>query len=272
MLNNRFYKAICFLTALFIIVSCSQYEKAIKSDDVDFKFSKAFYFYNKGVYIKASALFEQLAPLVRGTRKADSVFYYQAMTNYKLNDFILAGHYFKNFVTMYENSSLIEDAAYMEAYCYYLQSPRPELDQKSTYQALTAFQLYMIKYPGNKHMEECRKIIVELNEKIMEKEFMAAQLYYNIENYKAAITSLNTCLLDYPDSKYREEIIFMLLKSKYLLAANSVSTKQTERYQDAIDEYFSFKTEYPESENMKEAENIYKSASDFINEKEIINN
>jgi outer membrane protein assembly factor BamD len=266
MFGKRKYIAFMILCAVITAVSCSQYEKVLKSEDVDLKYTKAFHFYNKGDYVKAGTLFDQLAPLTRGTRKADSVYYFQAMTQYKLNDFIIAGHYFNNFVKMYGNSSFIEEAAYMEAYCYYMQSPRPELDQSSTLNALDAFKLYMIRYPKSNRISDCRRIIDELNEKLMEKEYISAQLYYNLDNYKAAIVALNNCLIDFPDSKYREEIMFKLLKSKYMLAVNSVQSKQVERYQDTIDEYYSFITEFPESKNRKEAEDLYKESSKFAKE------
>ncbi len=266
MLGKRIYIAFMVLCAVISAISCSQYEKILKSEDVDLKYTKAFYFYNKGDYVKAGTLFDQLAPLTRGTRKADSVYYFQAMTQYKLNDFIIAGHYFNNFVKMYGNSKFIEEAAYMEAYCYYMQSPRPELDQSNTLSALDAFKLYMIRYPKSNRVNDCIRIIDELKEKLMEKEYISAQLYYNLDNYKASIVALNNCLIDYPDSKYREEIMFKLLKSKYMLAAKSVLAKQVERYQDTIDEYYSFITEFPESKNRKDAEDMYKEASKFAKE------
>jgi outer membrane protein assembly factor BamD len=266
MLGKRIYIAFMVLCAVITAISCSQYEKILKSEDVDLKYSKAFYFYNKGDFVKAGTLFDQLAPLTRGTRKADSVYFYQAMTQYKLNDFIIAGHYFNNFVKMYGNSKFIEEAAYMEAYCYYMQSPRPELDQTSTLYALDAFKIYMIRYPKSSRVTDCIRIIDELKEKLMEKAYISAQLYYNLDNYKASIVALNNCLIDFPDSRYREEIMFKLLKSKFMLAAKSVYSKQVERYQDTIDEYYSFITEFPESKNRKEAEGIYKEASKFAKE------
>ena len=107
-----------------------------------------------------------------------------------------------------------------------------------------------------------------VNEKLMEKSFLSAKLYYNIDDYKAAIVALNICLVDFPETKYREEIMFMLLKSKYLLAEKSIQAKQTERYQDAVDEYFAFITEFPESKNKKEAEDMYQIASQYIKDKE----
>ncbi|RPH73538.1 outer membrane protein assembly factor BamD [bacterium] len=268
MRKERILNIIIVLCTAAVILSCSGYEKILKSDDVDLKFSKAFYFYDRGDYIKASTLFDQLAPITRGTRRADSVYFYQAMTQYKLNDYIIAGHYFNNFVQMYGNSVLVEEAAYMEAYCYYMQSPRPELDQTSTSQALDAFRLYMIRYPNSPRIADCQKIIVEMNEKMMEKAYISAQLYYNLNNYKAAVVSLGNCLADFPDSKYREEIMFKLLKAKYLLAVNSIQSKQTERFQDAIDEYYTYIAEFPETNNKDEADEIYQDASKFVKEPE----
>jgi outer membrane protein assembly factor BamD len=169
---------------------------------------------------------------------------------------------------MYGNSVLIEEAAYMGAYCYYMQSPRPELDQTSTNQALDAFRLYMIRYPNSPRIPDCQKIIAELNEKMMEKAYISAQLYYNLDNYKASVVALSNCLADFPESKYREEIMFKLLKAKYLLAVNSVQSKQMERYQDAVDEYYTYIAEYPESNHKKEADEIYQDASRYVKEPE----
>ncbi len=119
---------------------------------------------------------------------------------------------------MYQNSAFVEEAAYMEAYCYYLQSPRPELDQIPTHQALDAFHLFMIRYPKSERITDCQRIVTELNEKLMEKAFLSAKLYYDLSDYKASIVALNNCLSDFPETKLREEIMFLILKSKYLLA------------------------------------------------------
>ncbi len=266
MSKNRISIIIIALSVIWFTFSCSGYERILKSDDVDLKYNKAFYFYNKGSYTKAGGIFDQLAPMTRGTRRADSVFYFQAMTQYKLNDFIISGHYFNAFVETFGNSKFIEEAAYMEAYCYYMQSPRPELDQTSTNQALDAFKLYVIRYPSSPRIPDCNRYIEELNEKLMEKSYLSAQLYYNLDDYKAAVVSLGNCLADFPDSKHREEIMFKLLKAKYMLAYNSVLSKRTGRYQDAVDEYYAFVAEFPQSDNKKEADEMFQKASKFIKE------
>jgi outer membrane protein assembly factor BamD len=78
--------------------------------------------------------------------------------------------------------------------------------------------------------------------------------------------ALNNCLTQFPDSENREEIMFMLLKSKYMLAVKSIFTKQIERFQDTVDEYYSFIAEFPQSKNKKEADEMYQVASKYIKE------
>ena len=68
-------------------------------------------------------------------------------------------------------------------------------------------------------------------------------------------------LADYPDTGYREELMFLLFKSKYLLATRSVEEKKRERLNNAYDEYFIFVDEFPESKRIKEVERNFQDLS-----------
>lgn len=249
---------------LVLIIGCSGYEKVLKSNDYKLKYSEAVRYYNKPDYTRAAALFDQIGPIMRGTPQADTVYYYQAMSYYYQRDYILAGHYFQMFTRTYGASPFVEHAEFMGAYCYYMQSPRPSLDQTNTVQAIQAFQLYLIKYPDTKRKVEVANYVNELLNKLVEKSYMSARLYYDLEDYKASIVALNNSLFKYPETKYREDIMFMLVKSSYMLAFKSVRSKQKERYQNAIDEYYSFASEFPESKYIREAKRYYKNAVDYI--------
>jgi outer membrane protein assembly factor BamD len=186
------------------------------------------------------------------------------MCYFKQGDYILSGHYFRTFASTYGGSPFVEDADFMGAYCYYLTSPRPELDQESTVQGIQAFQLFLIKFPNSARKEEVTKYLDELRNKLVEKSYISAKLYYDLEDYKASMVALNNSLVTYPDSKYREEIMFMLVKSSYMLADKSIYTKKKERFQAAIDEYYSFAAEYPESPYMKEAKKYYRLSAKYL--------
>lgn len=256
------YLLLVFILPFFL--GCGGYEKLLKSTDSNLKYEKAFEYYNKGDYGRAATLFEQIASYYRGTTKADSVYFFLAMTYFKQHDYILAGHAFKTFADTFGNSDFAEDATFYVGYCYYLTSPRPELDQTDTYQAIQSLRLFMIRYPGSARKEQCEKMIAEMRDKLVEKSFISARLYYDLEDYKASIVALNNSLTEYPESRYREDIIFLIVKSNYMLAVNSIQSKQKERFQSTVDEYYSFITEFPDSKYRKEADRIFKSSSGYL--------
>lgn len=253
---EKMKRLIPFILLLTIVSSC-KYEKLLKSRDYSLKYQKALEYYTEEDYVRAEGLFEQLKPILRGTKQADTVYFYAAYSSYYQKSYLLASHYFDEFRKIYGNSKFAEEAEFMNAYCTYLMSPRPSLDQAYSYQAISLFGLYISRYPNSERKGECVKYIEELRNKLVEKSYQSAKLYYNLGDYKAAIIALNNSLDDFPETKYREELMFMILKAKFLLAENSIAKKRTERYQSTVDEYYSFMGEWPESEFMNEAKIMF---------------
>lgn len=261
---NHSVKFLIVSVLFLILAGCSGYEKILKSNDYMLKYKVALEYYEKEDFIRAATIFDQIAMVFRGTDQADTIYYLQAMSYFKQSDYILSGHYFRTFAKTYGGSPYAEEAEYMGAYCYYLTSPRPELDQTNTVQAIQAFQLYMIKYPDSERKDQVQAYFNELRDKLVEKSYLSAKLYYDLSDYKASIVALNNSLLKYPESKYREEIMFMLVKSSYMFADNSVLSKKKERFQEAIDEYYSFAAEFPDSKYLKEARRYYDISARFL--------
>ena len=253
------------LLILIVLSSCSDYNKIVKSSDYEFKYKKAIEYYEEGEYVRAGTLFKELVNIYRGTTKADKIYYFYAKSMIGQKDYLMAGHYFKSLVSEYPTSEYTEEAQYMVGYCLYLQSPKPRLDQQVTQEAIDALQLYNNLYPFSDRVDEANRLIDEMIDKLVYKSYLSAKLYYDFENFKAAVIALNNSLEKYPDSKYREKLKYMLLKSKYLLATKSISVKQEDRYSSALDEYFSFIDEYPDSEYKKEIEKYYEKSSKYLN-------
>lgn len=250
-------KRITVFIILIIIVGSCKYEKLLKSRDYKLKYQKALEYYAEEDYMRAEGLFEQLKSVLKGTRQADTIFFYTAYAGYYQQNYLLAAHYFNEFRRTYGNSPFAEEAEYMNAYCTYLQSPRPSLDQSFSYQAISLFGLYMSRHPNSNRESECIRLIEELKNKLVEKSYQSARLYYNLGDFKAAIIALNNSLDDFPETKYRKEMMFLVLKAKYLFAEKSIAEKQTERYQSTVDEYYSFIGEFPESKFQKEATDMF---------------
>lgn len=251
-----------------LLSSCGSYNKIVKSTDYEFKYKKAIEYYEDGEYVRSGTLFQELVNIYRGTSKADKIYYYYAKSMIGQKDYLMAGHYFKTLVGEFPTSDYVEEAQFMVGYCSYLISPKPRLDQQVTQEAIDALQLYINLYPFNERVDEANRLIDELQDKLVYKSYLSAKLYYDFDNYKAAVVALENSLGKYPDSKYREELMYMLLKSKYLLAIGSVYEKKEERLSSALDEYFTFVDEYPESKYKKEVTKYYETTSELLNYKE----
>jgi outer membrane protein assembly factor BamD len=85
-----------------------------------------------------------------------------------------------------------------------------------------------------------------------------------MKDYKASIIALENCLKQFPNTTYREDLRYLILKSKFYLASNSVYEKKQERYQSTLDEYYTFKDQFPESEYIDNVQEIYKKTQNYL--------
>ncbi|SMO41003.1 Beta-barrel assembly machine subunit BamD [Saccharicrinis carchari] len=262
-----------FLAALILIpllLSCSQYQKVLKSTDYEFKYAKAMEYFEKEDFMRAATLLNELQGVYRGTDKAETINYTYASCLYGLNDYIMAGHYYRQFVKTFPSSQRNEECQFMSGYCYYMTSPKPRLDQTDTYNAINEFQLFVNLYPRSERVAEANRLMDELRDKLVYKSYLSAKLYFGLgdymgNNYLSAVIAAQNSLKEFPDTKYREELSFLILEAKYIQAVNSVISKKEERMRDAIDEYFSFINEFPESQYLNRAVKIYNDAAKNIN-------
>jgi outer membrane protein assembly factor BamD len=241
--------------ALLIITlgSCkSKYEKLKASNDYAKKYQEAIKYYNQKDYNKALGLFEVLVERYRGRTEAEDLFYYYAFTNYKLKDYTSARYHFKTFADTYPSSTRAEECRFFSAYCYYLDSPIFSLDQDNTLKAIEALQLFINLYPKSDRVTEASKLIQNLRDKLETKAYANAKLYLTIGDYQSAVIAFNNALRDYPDTKYGEEMEYLIVKSQYLYASRSLEYKQEERYTQAIAYADQFSEKYPTSKYGRE--------------------
>jgi len=253
-----------FLIIVIGLASCSQFEKIRKSSDYQLKYRKAFEYYHAGDFVRSGQLFDDISPMFRTTIWADTIAFYQAMSLFNQRDYLNASYYFSAHFKNNRQSPFAEECEYLAAFCHYMLSPRAELDQANTQSAIESFQLFLLRYPGSKHVEDAEKCLAEMKDKLVDKSYMTAKLYYNLGQYKASIIALNNSLSDYPDTKHREELMYLLLRSSFLLAENSFPSRKLERFQSTLDEYYSLVGEFPQYQNDREVQRMYDRADRFL--------
>ena len=248
-----------FLIVIIAVItaSCSKYQKLLKSSDMDLKYEAAMEYYDGKKYEKAMALFEELIPLFRGTERAEKVYYSYCYCNFQLNLLYSASYHFKKFSITYPLSDHAQETLFMYAYSNYLLSPIPTLDATDTQAGINALQLFINTYPEHELVDSSNVLMDKLRSKLEVKSYLNSKQYYKIFKFKAAIISINNTLLDFPETKYREELTFLKLKSNFLLAENSIKKKKLQRIEDTIDAYYTFVDSYKESKYLKEAQTIF---------------
>ncbi|MFY8138713.1 MAG: outer membrane protein assembly factor BamD [Flavobacteriales bacterium] len=256
MINKRIFFSFLVVMAL-VAVGCSDYSKALKSPNPQVKFDMALKLYNDQAYIKSMPLWEELIGLTRGTKMSEDVYYYYAKSQFGAHDFYLSNYYFKNFAKTFSTSARAEECQFLAAICSYNLSPDASLDQTDTKTAINELQLFLDLFPKSALRDSANHMIGTLNAKIESKEFEVAKLYYTTEKYKGAVNALKEFQTTYPSSIYREEALYLIVKSYYLYAEGSVPEKKLERYRLATESYITFATAFPKSDYLKDAEIYY---------------
>lgn len=243
-----------FIILVFLIASCSKFNKVLKSNDYEYKLKMANQYYDNKDYRQAQVLFEELFPVFKGTPQFDDLYYKYAYTHYNLKDFTTAENLYKGYLEVFPNSPKAEEVEFMQAYCFFKQSPKAELEQANTLKAIGMFQVFVNTHGDSPKRKEAEEIIAQCQVKLERKEYLSAQLYFNLGQFRAAALTYTTLMNNYPDSQKGDEYKLMAIKAYYRYAAMSIKEKQEERYTRVVREVEDFQDRFPESKLLKEAE------------------
>jgi outer membrane protein assembly factor BamD len=257
---------IFLLLAGLFLFSCGKFRAIEKSQDWRVKYEAAINYYQEEEYYKASVLFEQILPIVRGMPEGEKVQFYYAYSQYNLGMYTLAAHHFKTFYETYGRSEFAEEANYMYAYSLYADSPAYNLDQTNSQQAIIAMQAFLNRYPGSELVDEAAKVVNDIQEKLERKGYENAKQYYKLENYNAAVVAFESFSNNFPDSEYNEEIAYLRFIAQYQYALKSIYSRQLERFREANRFYLDFLDKYPNSKFLQDAEKQYRNSLEKVSD------
>jgi outer membrane protein assembly factor BamD len=240
-------KFIGVLALAVLMVSCGGFNKVLKNKDPHYKLRMAEQYYAKKKYNYAQQLYEDIMPYFRGGPEFEDIYYKYAYTGYYQGDYLNAENLFKTFLEIYPNSSRAEEIDYMRAYTFYKQSPKPSLDQTNTIKAMGMMQTFINTHPGSARNKEASEIINICRQKLEIKDHNAAQLYYDLGQFRAAAVAFNTLLNSYPESNKSDEYKMMAIKSYFRFAELSIEDKRAERFEKVIEECNEFIDRFPQS-------------------------
>jgi outer membrane protein assembly factor BamD len=258
--------------AVVCLSSCSSVEKAFRSADNDYRYEAAKQMYVEGKYSWASDLLGELIPFFKGSERGEESLFLLAMSNYEMGDYETASTYFKKYYTTYVKGKYNELARFYSGKSLYYDTVDPRLDQSSTITAINEFQNFLDYYPYTAYKTQTQTMIDELQDRLVEKEYLAAKLYYDLgdyignstyggSNFQACVVTAQNALREYPYSKRREDLSLLVVRAKYSLAKNSAEEKQEERYREVVDEAYGLLNEFPESRQVSDVNKMLESAN-----------
>lgn len=257
--------SILLAVLITITIGCSKFRRIEKSEDWRVKYEAGHNYFDKKDYYRASVLFEQILPIVRGLPEGEKVEFNLAYCQYHEKLYLLASDQFKTFYETYGRSSLAEEANFMYAYCLYASSPDSNKDQQSSIEAMNAMQNFLNRYPGSQFMNQAIDVITVSQQKLEKKGFDNAKQYLRLKMYAAAIISLDNFKKNYPDSKYLEEAAYLKVMAEFELANVSFPAKQLERYNTTLEYYKELVDNFPNSAFLKDAEKYYTESLSKVN-------
>ena len=171
--------------------------------------------------------------------------------------YLLAGNEFTRFIEFYRTDDRIPQAAYERIQAYAALSPRYELDQTDTRQALAYIRGYLQQYPDSPNAVAAEALRAELREKLARKQYETARLYVRREFFDAAVIAFQEVLSEYPTSPFADDALLEAIEAQIEYADRSVAGRRMERYQKALDIYDQLVTLFPQSPTLGEAQELY---------------
>ena len=261
----RFSALLVVSLSFVLLTGCGKsMSKLLKNPDASYKLRRAEQFFVKKEFIKAQQVYEDIMPFFKTSKEFEDIYYKYAYCAYNLSDFMNAENLFKSYLEIFPTSARAEEIDYMRAYCYYKQSPKAQLDQTNTVRTMGMMQTFINTHPGSPRNKEATEIIDICRAKLETKDFLSAQLYYELGQFRAAGVAFTSLLNVYPESYRADEYKLMVIKSYFRFAEMSIEEKKVERFEQVVTECFEFTDRYPESKWKKEVDNFLNQSQNNI--------
>lgn len=239
--------------------------KLLKSKNTEQIYQAGLDSYRNKKYRTATVYFEAVYNDLYSSDRADTILFYTAKSYYNQGMYDLAADGFDQYRKSFSRRPFAEEAEYLLPMCWYHMSRAVERDQTETNKAITTFNEYLNRHPESIKAPDIKRMLEELQHKLYEKEFVNAALYFKLQRYPASVAALRYSLKAMPETPYRETMMYLICKSWYNYAKNSIPARKLDRYMKMVDSYYNFKSEYPESTGyLKDLDKMFREAKAYV--------
>ena len=247
------------LLAMVFVAGCSGSDR-LRYDSPQEAYGKGKVFYDRGKYDRAIPFFQGVFDFGRAHQWAADAQLLLARSYAANKEYILAANEFSRFVEIYRQDPRVPEAEFERAMTFYARSPRFQLDQTDTRQAIQSFQLFLNRYPDHEKAAEAQARIEELRDKLAHKQFDVAEQYELRGLFRAAAHSYEVVFDKYPETRWADDALLGAIRAYIAYSDQSVEARRPERLQKALDSYQRLLL-ISDSPLLKEAEALYEEAT-----------
>jgi len=214
---NLFQKSapiLCLFALIASLSGCSSDRgKVSHAEFCKNKYVAAEELFKKQKYGRAQDKLEEILSLCAGTGYMEQSQFLLAESYFNLEEWIEARGEYGSFVLNFPGSPFIETAEFRKAISSFNMEFKVARDESNTTIAMRDFERYLSNYPDSPLRDSVNYYYGLLVERMAEKEFQTARLYYRMDKYQAAVIYLKEFLDTYKVSKRRKDAFKIIVDS-----------------------------------------------------------
>lgn len=168
----------------------------------DEQYARAESRFEQGDYRQAIADYQTFAFNYPQDPRVSEARWKTAVGYYRIEDWATAAQEYLNYQSDHPRDERAAEALFQAARAYQEMSLRPELDQRETERAVSAYDRVIVEYPRSEFVEEARSRKAQLRDKLAEKVYLNAEFYFDNENYTATEIYLADLIQLYTDTAW----------------------------------------------------------------------
>jgi len=264
MFSRKIVYGVLLVTVVFLSACNREYRNVMRSHDTLARYEFAMRMFEEGDLRRALRIFEDVQPFMRGREQFGDLTFTMAQAYFRSRDFFMAAHVYQTYARQFPTSERAEDAFFMAAYSMMMDVPYFRLDQTNAHNSIRQFQLFINYFSDSPRVREANEHIDMLRLQLARKAFTLANNYYRRSLYLSASISFRNVMRDFPETRFREEANYMMVKSLFYYADNSVRARQYERFTNTLEAHQQFERTFPESQFLSRLQSYKTRTTTFL--------
>lgn len=209
---RRFFKTAVWAVVLVLVAGCSARPQNLTQLGPEQLFERATALLNDHKWTEAIAAFEHFVLQYPTHPRVQEARFRLAEGYFGKKEYITSGNEFSRLANDYPAGPYADDARFRVCESYYRLSPKTQLDQQYTKSAYDHCESLIAYFPQSEFVTRAREMMVELRNKLADKEFQAGEFYFKRSAFDSAIIYYEATVRDYADTAHAPRALARLIE------------------------------------------------------------